>query len=193
MTEEGVIKFKLTWEMAPPPDNTDALVAARQKLYQNGLIGIGPDGIGYGNISIRAHTGFIITGSTTGGVPMITPHELTQVTAYNIADNTLTCRGPIQASSESLSHAAIYECSPAIQAVAHVHNNKMWTRSIDRLPTTPITTPYGTPEMAAAILHLYKTTNLSSTKTLVMAGHTDGLIAFGATPEECATLLLKLL
>ena len=78
-----------------------------------------------------------------------------------------------------------------IQAVAHIHSNQLWTNFLNILPTTSPTTPYGTPEMAAEILHLYKTTDLPTKKILAMAGHPDGLISFGATPEECATLLLK--
>ena len=47
-----------------------------------------------------------------------------------------TCIGPIQASSASLTHAAIYQANPDINAVIHVHDRDLWENLLDRVPTT---------------------------------------------------------
>ena len=71
MLDEGVIKFSsqrrdgsVAWS-----DALDALNRVRTALFDLGLIGVLPEGIGYGNLSLRT-TGlqFVITASATGAV-----------------------------------------------------------------------------------------------------------------------------
>src|SRR5438093_11120110 len=110
---EGVIKFNCQWIKEEPLEIKwlEELNVWRDKLYNLGLIGVNKEGIGYGNISIRfrQHT-FIITGSATGKFKKLTPEHYTRVTHYNFDENSLTTIGPIKASSESLTHAMLYEC-----------------------------------------------------------------------------------
>jgi ribulose-5-phosphate 4-epimerase/fuculose-1-phosphate aldolase len=189
MTDEGYIKFNCTWieEELPNKNIIDELNNWRQKLYNQQLIGAYPDGIGYGSISCRLTDGsFLITGTATGNIKQLTNDHFTRVVDFNIEDNSITCQGPIKASSESLTHAIIYKSLPEVNAVVHIHNNVLWQKLLNNVPTTSLQVAYGTPEMANEINRLRSTTNLKDDKILVMAGHEDGLIAFGKDLAEAA-------
>lgn len=191
--DEGYIKFNCRWiEAGPvPKQKTDELNIWRDKLYERGLIGVYGNGIGYGNISTRAagHT-FIITGSATGAFHRLNENHYVLVNDYDLLKNSLTCTGPVRASSESLSHAAIYECSAQTNAVIHIHSQAMWDRLINEIPTTSEEVPFGTPEMADEIKRLFRDTSVAETKILVMGGHREGIISFGATLDEAGQVLL---
>ena len=191
MTEEGVIKFKLNWQRSAPLEMTEKICLAREELYSQGLIGIGTDGIGYGNVSCRRGSGFLITGSQTGGTRQLTAEHIAFVTSYSFTENRIDCRGPVKASSESLSHAALYSCDPKVMAVAHVHSSGLWHSAIDQLPTTDRKIPYGTPQMADEIIRLYRNSDLPESKVLIMGGHQDGIISIGSTLDECLTALFE--
>src|SRR5207302_7619303 len=118
--------------------------------------------IGYENISVRLANGreFAITGSATGGVEKLTPAHFAKVTGYDFDRNWLRCEGPIVASSESMTHAAIYEAEPRAGAVIHVHHLELWKRLLHNAPTTPEEIEYGTPAMARAVRQLFETTGV---------------------------------
>lgn len=189
MTDEGYIKFICTWieEDLPEEGIINELSSWRQKLYNNQLIGAYPDGIGYGNISQRLADGtFLITGTATGNLKHLTAKHFTRVINFDIALNAITCQGPIKASSESLTHALIYKSLPEVNGVVHIHNNNLWQKLLNKVPSTSSQVAYGTPEMANEISRLLATTNLKEHKILAMAGHEDGLIAFGKDLAEAA-------
>lgn len=189
MKDEGYIKFNCTWIEEGLPDNQliDELNTWRQKLYNQQLIGAYPDGIGYGNISIRlADNTFLITGTATGNLRQLTDNHYTRVSGFDMANNAITCHGPIMASSESLTHAVIYASLPEVNAVVHIHNNFLWQKLLNKAPTTSSKATYGTPEMAREIGRLLKSAKTGKEKILVMAGHQDGLIAFGKDLAEAA-------
>ena len=194
MTDEGYIKFNCTWikEELPERYKIDELNSWRQKLYDQQLVGTYPDGIGYGNISCRLADGsFLVTGTATGSIKQLTNEHFTRVINFNIGDNSITCQGPIKASSESLTHAIIYKSLPEVNAVVHIHNNNLWQKLLNNVPTTSPQVAYGTPAMANEINRLLTTTNLKEDKILVMAGHEDGLIAFGKDLAEAASKFLS--
>ncbi len=89
---------------------------------------------------------FYITGSATGGLPELTPTDCVRVVAYDVAKNWLRYEGAAIPSSESLTHAAIYESDPTISAVIHCHDSVLWRTCLDRVPTTSKAIAYGTPE-----------------------------------------------
>jgi L-ribulose-5-phosphate 4-epimerase len=191
--DEGFIKFNCNWirSAAVPAEDIMQINHWRSRMYDLGLIGVDDNGIGFGNISTRAQNRtFLISGAATGKLERLDNSHFALVTEYNFQENRLTCTGPIRASSESLTHASIYECSPATNAVIHVHNQDMWDRLIDKVPTTSRHVLYGTPEMAGEIKRLFDQTAVSSEKILVMGGHREGIISFGSTPEEAAKVLL---
>lgn len=195
MDDEGSIKFHGTWIKAEPIKSgrlTD-LQTWRNRLYQLGLIGSYTNGIGFGNISIRINNTeqFIITGSATGVLSSLTPHHYTTVLSVAVEKNTLTCKGPCKASSESLTHAMIYHAYPTIGGVIHVHNHTAWQQLLDKIPTTAKDVSYGTPAMAHEITRLFRETDVREKKILVMGGHTEGIISFGRDLDEAGKILLE--
>lgn len=173
MKEEGVIKFNCTWIKAAPLDIAliEELNAWRNRLFELKLIGVNKNGIGYGNISTRFQQDkFIITGSATGKFKNLTPEHYTLVTDYDLYKNTLTTVGPVRASSESLTHAIIYESQKGINAVMHIHHLKLWNKLLDTLPATRNDIEYGTIEMAEEIVRLFKRQIFLNTKYLPWRG-----------------------
>jgi ribulose-5-phosphate 4-epimerase/fuculose-1-phosphate aldolase len=195
--DEGYIKFDSDWTPGPAADSslTALLERWRRPLFEAGLIGHYEElGIGYGNLSVRANAGreFIISGTQTGRVAQTSGQHYARVTDYDIDANRVCSTGPVEASSESLTHAAIYELGPAINAVVHVHSKSLWQSLLGRLPTSADGISYGTPEMAHEFERLYRDTDFASGGVAVMAGHEEGIIAFGGTLEEAARRILVL-
>ncbi len=194
MIDEGYIKYQCNWINSEPVsfDEIAELNQWRLKLYELGLIGEYDNGIGFGNISIRySQPGqFIISGTQTGNLSNLNEHHYTRVTDFDLKRNFLTCCGPIQASSESLTHATLYQANPTVNAVIHVHHLQLWEKLMYKVPTTAIEVSYGTPEMAREILRLFREDNLMKTKILVMSGHEEGIICFGQNLQEAGNILL---
>jgi ribulose-5-phosphate 4-epimerase/fuculose-1-phosphate aldolase len=194
--ETGSIKFQCKWIQADPvaEEIITEINHWRNTLFNNKLIGVYPNGIGYGNISIRlTKMEFLISGTSTGHLETLTNNHYSTVINYNFEENTLTCRGPIKASAESLTHAAVYEMDPTIQAIIHIHNKPIWEKLLNKIPTTAAEVEYGTPQMALEIGRLFNTTDLLEKKILVMGGHEEGIISFGKDLTEAGNLILNYL
>lgn len=193
--DEGYIKYQciFTPSVAPHATLTNLINPLRTQLHRLGLIGVDNSGIGYGNISARINTGtqFIISGTQTGHLPRLEPQHYAIVTQYSINQNTVYCSGCIKASSEALTHAAVYELNPAFGVVIHIHHAAMWQKWVNMLPATHAGVLYGTPQMANEIKRLYAQTNLPEIRVLAMAGHTNGLLAFGQTANDAFTALMQ--
>ncbi len=196
MIDEGYIKFNPVWTQTEPLpwDRLENLNYWRDVMYEHQFIGAYDNGIGFGNISLRWEDTdqFVISGSATGNFPKLNGQHYSLVTDVDIAKNTLHCQGPIVASSESMSHAVIYQECPWVNAVIHVHHLEYWQKLLHKLPTTPESVSYGSPEMAQSIVKLLRETNLQNGKLFVMAGHEEGLFAFGETLSAAAAILLEL-
>ncbi len=195
MTEKGYIKFNCEWKQtAPLPKlEVEELAHWRNQLYDLGLVGAYKDGVGFGNVSIRLGNSleFIITGSATGHIPQITEEHCTLVKEYSFEKNWLHCEGPIKASSESLTHAAIYQVAPNVKAVVHVHNLDLWNSLLDKVPTTSPNVEYGTPDMAREMIRLLGETRTLKMGILVMAGHKEGVISFGKNLDEAGDIIKR--
>jgi ribulose-5-phosphate 4-epimerase/fuculose-1-phosphate aldolase len=193
--DEGYIKFNCSWESSEPPAPSlvDDINSWRNKLYALGLIGMYPDGIGFGNISKRTTNGFVISGTSTGKVEQTDNSHYAIVTGYDIANNTLNCRGPVMASSESLTHAALYEKDHETNVVIHIHNLELWEKHLNQFPTTAASIPYGTPEMANEIARLFKETNVAARKVIIMAGHQEGIIVWGKDADEAGRNVMEMM
>ena len=176
-----------------PFDALTELNACRRKLLEQRLIGLDANGIAFGNLSIRdgVTRNFYITGSVTGGLPELTPTDCVRVVAFDFANNWLRYEGAAIPSSESLTHAAIYESDPSTSAVIHCHDLVLWRTLLDRVPTTSKAVAYGTPEMAYEIIRLFKGTNVRNRKILVMAGHEGGIVTFGQNFEEASDVVTR--
>ena len=192
--DEGYIKFNCNWIPSDdiPLNKVAELNVWREIMYKKGWIGVYPDGIGFGNISMRCNERtFLISGTATGGLATLSGSHYSLITDYNLSTNSVTCVGPLRASSESLTHALIYECSAAANAVIHIHNLNLWNRFIHHVPTSRENISYGTPEMANEIKRLFDETALDKEKIIVMGGHREGIISFGKDLEEAGSILME--
>jgi hypothetical protein len=206
--DEGVIKFEAEHEDASlEPRHRELackLVAWREVMAMLQLVGQDPDrygGAGYGNVSgrvgpasVRGARAMLITGTQTGGVRRIGFDHFCLVERYDEQKNWVKSRGPIRPSSETMTHGAIYDLSPAIRFVLHAHSPVLWRRADSlRLPTTDPRVPYGTPEMAREVHRLWGGSTLPATRILAMGGHEDGIIVFGHSAEEAGQMLVRYL
>lgn len=198
MASDGVIQFQLHHRAAPPPDAaaTALLSTLRDALHARGWIGRDParyGGLGYGNVSRRLEAdAFLVSATQTGHLSTLAAVAWVTVTAASPATNELWSEGACKPSSESLTHAAIYQaCDAAF--VCHIHHPALW-RAICadalRLPKTPASATYGTPAMAEALGQITVRTALPF--AAAMTGHEDGLMAAANSPAELLELLDRL-
>lgn len=180
---EGVITF--TEQLAE-------LNQARTTLFDLGLIGAYPNGVGYGNLSART-TGnrFLITASGTGADRTLRAAQYCLVESFSAESNSVCSVGGLDASSESLTHGAIYACAPAVKCVMHVHSGYLFDLLLKQntVPSTSKDIPYGTPAMAHSVTQLVAE-HQRLPVLFVMAGHEDGLVAYGRDICSVLTLLI---
>lgn len=175
---------------------TKVLNIYRNKLFKKNLIGVTSKGIGFGNISTRYNKNkFIITGNATGILPNLKPEHFSLVTSCDFSKNQIEYSGKVAPSSESLSHAALYEANSKINSVVHIHNSALWKKLENILPSTPSNIKYGTPAMANALKKLLKNKKNYNKGIIRMGGHKDGFMLFGEnfdSIDENLKLLFKL-
>ncbi len=201
MNNDGEIKFHQDHTVADPPlpIHLVELRAWRNRLHQWKLLGVYPNGNGYGNVSHRLPTQdgalhFVITGTRTGREAFLWQNAFTTVTAFDVSKNLVVSQGQVSASSESLTHGVIYQADPSARYVFHAHDPTIWSaRHSLGLLETAADVPYGTPEMADQVLRLFSETDVASRRVFAMAGHEDGLVSFGQTAVEAGSILRKLL
>jgi len=193
--QEGVIKFRLKHTLSDPlsQEKLAELNTWREWMFARGLIGETntPQGkVGYGNISYRMPEGFAITGSQTGHLAHLTPKEYALVTDCQPEQNLVISKGPIQPSSESLTHAVLYQLDEKINWVMHAHHTPIWGAAKELgLPCTSPDVAYGTPEMAVETIRLFGETDVRQKGIFAMAGHEEGIVSFGETPEQTSEVL----
>ncbi|MCL2484961.1 MAG: class II aldolase/adducin family protein [Endomicrobia bacterium] len=192
---EGYVKYTAEHTITPPikVPHWKQLNEARTLLHKLRLVGVTSQGIGYGNLSIRFQgEEFLITGTNTGAYPELSTAEYCLVRSFDIKRNSIVSCGPVQASSESMTHGAVYNSGPEVNCVIHIHSKSIFDGMIrDSYPATPKNAAYGTPEIALAIEKCV----LESGKNegvIVMNGHDEGIIAYGASVEKTLNLILEL-
>ena len=212
-TEEGVIQFDLTHHHSSldfqvkfqgSDPSFHLLNQWRNRLHQLGLIGVDPNryhGIGFGNVSMRLvdhPSSFLITGSQTGLIRELNLSHYCRIIHCDFQKHTLESEGELLPSSESMTHAMMYQIDSRIQAVFHVHSPLIWNSTALDIPSSPDEIGYGTAEMTRCVRDLYYTTTLSqigphqSGGHLRMGGHQDGVISIGSNIEEVGQRLLDL-
>jgi len=194
---EGYIKFNCNWEQKDiliPEELYKTLNEERTRLYELGLIGVYPDEIGFGNISVRAgeDSSFFISGSATGQFRQLNPSHYALVYGFNLAENSIYCCGHIKASSESLTHVAVYEALPEVGAVVHIHCLWLWRILLKIYPYTSDEIEYGTPEMALAVQQLASGIKSGDENIIVMGGHREGILAFGSNLHEATSQIINI-
>lgn len=193
---EGVIKFNCHWTQSGPviPDEPyNILNYWREVLFNMDLIGAYENGVGFGNISHRhgESNRFFITASSTGEIPVLEPGHYVRVEGFNFEENAIKCTGPLKASSESLTHAAIYQADPGTNAIIHVHNLDLWKKLKGKVPTTREEFEYGTAGLALDIFRLFKESRVIEKRIIVMGGDPSGIISFGNDMDEAINVLMS--
>lgn len=205
---EGVIRFDARHETRPLEerlhgDTVRVLSAWRGILAHLRLLGREPgryEGLGYGNVSARTgpfgdvprgRRRFLVTGTQTAGLAYATLREYCLVESWDVAANQVTSAGLVEPSSESLTHAALYDASPAIRVVLHAHAPELWrhARALG-LPLTREGAANGTPAMAEEVARLYREGTFAATRVAAMGGHEDGVIAFGHSADAAGVALV---
>lgn len=204
---EGVIKFSATHQSAPLRGAGLAAVVQlagwRRILFDLKLLGRHParyDGAAYGNLSVRlgplpgerGARAFLITGTQTSDQRDVGPGDFCVVTASDARRNHVTSHGPCLPSSESMTHSTVYDASPTVRAVFHVHAPSLFRAGIG-LPETAPGVDYGTPAMAHEVARLWRTSSLPDTRVFVMRGHEDGVVSFGKDADAAGAALLSAL
>lgn len=203
MTEtEGVIKFRFNRRPGDAPTLAEVaeLEGWRGVLHRLNLVGLDParyGGVGFGNLSRRSRQApaleFIVTGSGTGARARLAPADYARVTGWSLETNSVESVGPAEPSSESMTHAAIYQAAPGVNWVFHGHCPEIWEQAEALgLPATPAGVEYGTPAMAEAVRALVDRHGAGGL-VLAMAGHRDGVIAMGASAPTVGSALIGVL
>lgn len=200
MTEsEGVIQYRLDCRPGQLPAQADYAGLFRwfERCREARLIGQEPglyDGFAYGNISVRAGLGFVISGTQTGGKTALGRQDLAWVEDFDAARNRLRATGPARPSSEAMTHGEIYHVLPAVMAVIHVHSAEIWQTARQLgLPSTAVEAGYGTPQMATEVQRLLRLRPGVDNGVFVMGGHQDGVAAYARDMDTAGSLLLDLL
>ena len=197
---EGVVRYRLDFQPGPAPaqESVALLDAWRHVLFRLGLIG-GNDparyhGLGFGNVSRRlpgADLRFVISGTQTGHLAHAGASQYCTVTYCDPSANHVMAEGAVRPSSEALTHGAVYVADPAAGCVLHAHTPLIWGQAETLgLPATPADVPYGTPAMAESVAGLCQR---YPGEVFVMAGHEDGVIAYGRDEAEAGQRLVTAL
>ena len=195
MMSEGYVKYSAEHTTAPIMEapNWEKLNEARTHLHKLGLVGVYSDGIGFGNVSIRYHENeFLISGTATGAAPVLSLNEYCLVNFFDIKKNRVVTSGPIQASSESMTHGAVYQSCSKVNCVIHIHSKKIFDWMIrGNYLSTPKDAEYGTPEIALAIGERVQAAGKNEGQ-IVLSGHDEGIIAYGHSVERAFNLVIEL-
>ncbi|WP_213995201.1 class II aldolase/adducin family protein [Arsukibacterium sp.] len=199
MTEqEGVIKYQLNYQQKARLTSADIvqLNSWRQIMLQLGMLGQTParyDNYGFGNISQRYRdtNQFIISGSQTGGITDMTAADYALVSECRPERNQISAQGLTKPSSEAMTHGQLYQLNDDINFVIHAHCPQIWQHaSALGVPQTRADVPYGTVAMADEVARLFSETAVLQQGLFCMAGHEDGVVAFGSTAAEAGQRLI---
>lgn len=195
--QEGVIKFKLEFSVKAVDESLFDLKKIniwRQVCLEKSWIGQVADryeGLGFGNISTRIGNTdeFIITGTQTGGLTTLEGMHFSHVDGYAIENNWVSAKGLLAPSSESMTHAVLYQQDKNISAIIHIHAPSIWRETqIRGLAFTKENVPYGTVQMALAVENLC--VDFGGQGVFSMLGHEDGIVAFGRSLDQAGKILL---
>ncbi len=201
--DDGVIKYdRSNFSQTDPIDLVEYcdLEKWRKNLFELNLIGeYKEQAVGFGNLSqvynyqnyhYSPYPQFVITGTQTGKYPVLDGRHYTRVLDYEISKLKIKMMGVIEASSEALTHAAIYASNNKIKVVFHIHSNQIWQGMIDDCADfTAHDIPYGTIEMARATQDCILN---KSAGAFCMHGHEDGIVAYGRDLDEVGKIILNL-
>lgn len=200
---EGVVQFGYALTQSSPPFTTGAdfaeLQSWRHILHRLSLLGQSADvydGFAYGNLSMRRPdmgSSFLISATQTGGLEHTAQSDWVLITECDLATFQVAALGVKTPSSESVTHAMVYAADANITCVLHVHNHDIWNNAAAlRLPTTGLTTPYGSPDLAMEVSRLLRE-HYVRPLVFTTPGHEDGVFACGVQLASTAGALIKML
>lgn len=193
MMDEGYVKYRCIHETGPAPEHPglSALNELRSDLVKAGLVGVLENGVGYGNVSLRAGAGFVVTATATGHIPVLGPEGYCLVTKCDVEANTVWSQGPAQASSEAMTHAAVYSAAPGIGCVIHLHHAGLYGQLLEgHAPATAPGAAFGTPAMARSVEELVR--RHPADGVIVMTAHQDGFLMYAPDVDHMRDLLYML-
>jgi hypothetical protein len=193
---EGDERFNCYWNQSGPviPDDAYSVLNYwRDVLFNMDLIGAYENGVAFGNLSLRAGqtSKFFIPGEATGAISILEPVHYIRIDGCNFNENALKCSGPLKGSSESLTHAVIYQADPGTNAIIHAHSIELWESLKGKVPSTDVQYLFGTPGMAGDIFRLFKETDVIEKRIIVTEGEKAGLLAFGNDMDEAINILMS--
>lgn len=193
--DDGVIKFQAQRLEGPPitAAQVQAINAARSVLFDHGLIGVYPDGVGFGNVSVRTEEGrFLISASATGSQRLLRAEQYCGIESFEPEHNQVQFWGIGPPSSESMTHGALYAARADVGCVLHVHHRALFDYLLaSGAAHTKADVAYGTPAMASAVAQLL-TLHPDLPLVFAMAGHDEGVIACGADIDRTLAILLQI-
>ncbi len=195
MNEKGAVKYRGIHETGSIPAHPEweDLNRLRSDLARAGLVGALENGVGFGNVSLRfgGEGAFLISAAGTGCIPALGPEHYALVTRCDIEKNTVWFRGPMRASSESMTHAAVYTAAPGIACVVHAHHRERYRQLLaGKAPATDARASYGTPDMARSVAALVRAHPADG--VIVMTGHSDGFLLYAPNLAHMRDLLAML-
>ena len=189
--KDGYIKFQINHRETKPvclDEEILDLLKFRTEVFDRGWIGVLPDGVGFGNLSMRMGDHFIITSNATGQYRELNSSHFAKVVNYDAKSNICTSEGSRKPSSESGTHAVIYDVLPEINVILHIHNKAIWKKILETGFSTAENIEYGTPEMAEAVTHLVQKPEVQKAGVFAMKGHEDGVVFFGSGIERLKSI-----
>jgi len=163
---------------------------ARTQLLKLGVLGVDSQGVGFGNVSVRyKREEFLISGTATGSIPVLTPADYCLVKSFDFAQNRIVSMGPVQASSEAMTHGAVYRSCSKANCVMHIHSGAIYNGMIrDGCLATDKNAAYGTPDIAVSLAK--RVQELGTDEGVVyMAGHDGGVIVWGPSVERALKII----
>ena len=192
---DGYVKYTALHTPAPAVEalHWAELNKARTQLHRLGVVGVNSQGIGFGNVSIRFKgEEFLVSGTATGASPELTPAEYCLVESFDLVQNSIVSIGPVQASSEAMTHGAVYHSCPGANCVMHIHSEAVFNGMIrNGCPATAKDAAYGTPEIALSLAQCVQELGTDE-GAVYLAGHEDGVIVWGPTVERALKIILNL-
>jgi len=193
---DGVIKYNFDFQYSEPLDESlfADIELVRQRIFTLNLIGVTDTGIGFGNISQRVdNDSFVITGTQTGHLSSLNASHYSLIEAFNDKEFYLKSSGVIKPSSEALTHGTIYNLSPDIGAVIHIHSKAVWKFMLNGGYLRTKDVEYGSIEMIDEVNRLFSKIKPLSNPEFAMAGHEEGVMVFGKTLADAELTLYKIL
>ncbi|HKL22546.1 MAG TPA: class II aldolase/adducin family protein, partial [Tichowtungia sp.] len=91
-----------------------------------------------------------------------------------------------------MSHGTVYRANKKIRCVIHVHSRELFDFMLaGEFAKTPEEAEYGTPELAQEVRKLVESAGAEQ-GVFVLAGHQDGVMAYGPDIESAREMLLAL-